>query len=230
MKLVLLILLLAFLPGSIHSQETSIVNIGTNFPLFYPRNLGPNYVSVKSKPGLYFEMPIRINAFKIRALTINPGIAYFNTNESESEGRSSHYTSKDFEHQSYSCYLKVTKMNSIKNASFNWYFGAFSGFHLYSESKGENYWKVYSFGDYPSYSGNETISKKGKSDFYKSVYSGILIGIEPDLRNIKWFHPGLEFKLLPYFAKVSKDNYKSNLGGFEFTLNLGLGTKKAAQE
>jgi hypothetical protein len=224
MKIFYLIVLVLCFSFFARSQEKSIINIGVNFPLFFTQDkLGYDDTRITSKPGFYIEKPFPIDLFEIKYLYIIPGVEYFNTHENVYHARSSNEFNRDVDHKSISGYFKLIKKLEIKNTKI--YFGGFSGIQLYSSSKGADEWKVYYLNG-QSYGGYETIENKGKSDFYNLIYYGFLVGIEKDFMKMAWLTPGLEFKLLPNFGMVYKDNCKSSFGGFELTLNLGIQNHK----
>ena len=209
-----------------HSQEKSIVNIGINFPVVSNyEKLGYVDTNIKSKPGFYIEKPFNINLFNIKYLSIAPGVEYFNLNENVFHFRSSNSFYRDVDHKSISGYLKLIKKFGIKNINTKIYFEGFSGIHFYSSSKGEENWTV-NYMNGQSYGGHVTIVNTRKSDFYNLIYYGFLIGIEKDLKKTTWLTPGFELKFIPNLGMVYKDGYKSSIGGFELSLNLGFKSNK----
>lgn len=226
MKTLLSFLFIFFVSLNIYSQESSIVNIGINLPVFFPSQLGYSAVNINSKPGFFLEKQLKLNLFQIKQLSAKPGFEYFALTENCYHARSSNNFNRNVHHKSISTYLKVIKKYNIGQSHIKLYFGTFSGIHLYSTSKGEEQWTVY-YLDGKSYGGTEIIDQKGSSDFFHRIYYGAVIGIENDMKNISWLSPGLELKLLPNFSTVKKDDYENNFGGFGITLNLGFKSKRA---
>lgn len=223
MKTFLTFLIICFVCLNVLAQEKPVVNIGTNFPLL----LSPYDFFIYPKPGFYIEKPLVIYQSGRKNLSVNPGFAYFNIHETLDSGHGYHYTSRDVDHRSVSFYLKLIRKHGAKNGKRNWYYGAFSGIHLYSSSKGDELWESYFDGTNPSSSKTERINQSGRSDFYHLVYYGALIGIERNLKKIKWLRPGFEFKIMPHFAEVDYYSRKKILGAYELTLNLGFTTKSS---
>lgn len=225
MKTLLTFLFICFISLYIYSQESSIVNIGINLPVFFPGQLGYSDVQINSKPCFFLERPLKLNFSQIKYLSINPGFEYFTLTENCYHARSSNDFNRNVHHKSISTYLKVIKKYNIGRGHLKLYFGTFSGIHLYSTSKGEEHWTVY-YLDGKSYGGSEIIDKKGSSDFFHLIYYGTLIGIESNLKRISWLSPGLELNMLPNFGTVKKDDYETNFGGFEITLKLDFEAQK----
>lgn len=224
MKIIALITLLILIYFNVFSQNEPLLNIGTNFQFFGNSQTGTYSNIIKSMPSFYIEKPIKINLFNINSLNINPGITYFNINESNSYGRSSHSVSRNVTHKSYSCYIKIIKKSFIEGTNTSYYFGTLSGIHFKSNSQGEKNSITYSFGDnIYDYRSKEIIENKRKSDFFHLVYNGLIFGIEPNISNIKWLTVGFEFKFLPLFGQIKIDSYQENVSGIECSMNIGFG-------
>jgi hypothetical protein len=236
MKKSALLTLIIFSSVFTFSQETSIINLGIGYPIFFQKNFisgsgAGNTHSMDSKRiNLMLEIPDLLKFKNNPNFFVTPGVSYNQLNESKMNEALGGSSIRNYKHQAYSLYAKlIYEINTKSDMPFNWYGGVLTGAYIYTKTIGTEYGSSWTGDGYVS--GSSEIDMSGKS-FYDSFYMGFLIGFKTLTKSGSFVKPSFEFSFLPGFVNISSAGYHSESEDYSksmalFSVILGFGHKKS---
>lgn len=197
MKYLFAIILLSVLTFQSFGQRTSNLKAGIGLPIFLGNISGETEISkVTSLPTFSVEKPIAIEIQRQEKICINPGVAFFYFKEKEYFSNSLTMSTKNLNHMSFNGYVKFLYQQEIQRRSKAFiYFGAITGVHIYSSTKGE---KIIESQNEQNPYFKEDVNEKGK-DFFNSIYYGAVLGFQPNLKITNKLVPSFELSFYPNF-------------------------------
>ena len=235
MKKITLVLLFIFVLIKVYSQNEPSFNLGLSLPIFFKSSLHWNAEANGSTQisgyNLFGEKPFPIGINKI-TLHLTPGLFYTTYSENKQSPTSAlgGYSNGSYKHKSIGLYNKtlfdVAEFFPLKNI---FYSGIYTGFHLYSTTKGHESTVVYT---QPPQSWNSTIDDNGNL-FYKTLVFGLLVGMKPNYNRNLNAKPSIELTFFPCYAKlldyyIDRENVTEYNRMLSVSFILGFGSKKPA--
>lgn len=226
MKKIAFLTLIIFSSVLSFSQNSSIINIGVGFPIFFKSDFeesGMIHQLTGKRVHLFAEMPVNIGTQ--RKFSVHPGVGYFLFNEIEQSDPSAlgGYSNIELQHNAISIYSRMFYHFEGKNISFKqYYFGGTFGAYLWSKTTGQSSWWLYT--SPKPISGSAIYNESGKA-FFHSVYLGLTSGAKLKTKENSKIQPAVEFSFYPLFVTVNDEKRSMAM----LTAVLGIGQKKATR-